>query len=186
MDSKFVRYARRYVVSYTRLFSFFQEGRTALHYCAACRDPGKVWDILIEGGCDASVCDKRGNPAAYYLEHSSEVELAETEKMPNLKGSTTKESERTFGLLMNNARLLVVTLKNNSIDSSHRRSDSIILRPTRGYTVRTNSAIFVPSLISPLYYTYLTCIRLMTIGRSIKYKFIWQINCIPRIKDASR
>lgn len=85
-------------------FSFFQEGRTALHYCAACRDPGTVWDILIEGGCDASVCDKRGNPAAYYLEHSSEVELAETEKMPNRKGSTTKESERTcrtFGRFMN-------------------------------------------------------------------------------------
>ncbi|XP_043684215.1 uncharacterized protein LOC122636732 isoform X5 [Vespula pensylvanica] len=69
-----------------------KEGRTALHYCAACRDPGTVWDILIEGGCDASVCDKRGNPAAYYLEHSSEVELAETEKMPYRKTSTTKES----------------------------------------------------------------------------------------------
>ncbi|KAK2575088.1 hypothetical protein KPH14_008818 [Odynerus spinipes] len=69
-----------------------KEGRTALHYCAACRDPGKVWDILIEGGCDASVCDKRGNPAAYYLEHSSEVELAETERMPNRKASTSKEN----------------------------------------------------------------------------------------------
>ncbi|KAF7379342.1 hypothetical protein HZH66_014713 [Vespula vulgaris] len=69
-----------------------KEGRTALHYCAACRDPGTVWDILIEGGCDASVCDKRGNPAAYYLEHSSEVELAETEKMSYRKTSTTKES----------------------------------------------------------------------------------------------
>ncbi|XP_015185824.1 PREDICTED: uncharacterized protein LOC107071377 isoform X3 [Polistes dominula] len=68
-----------------------KEGRTALHYCAACKNPGTVWDILIEGGCDASVCDKRGNPAAYYLEHSSEVELAETEKMPNRKFSTTKE-----------------------------------------------------------------------------------------------
>ncbi|KAL2711956.1 Arginine kinase [Vespula squamosa] len=69
-----------------------KEGRTALHYCAACRDPGTVWDILIEGGCDASVCDKRGNPAAYYLEHSSEVELVETEKMPYRKVSTTKEN----------------------------------------------------------------------------------------------
>ncbi|XP_043487938.1 LOW QUALITY PROTEIN: uncharacterized protein LOC122514888 [Polistes fuscatus] len=68
-----------------------KEGRTALHYCAACKNPGTVWDILIEGGCDASVCDKRGNPAAYYLEHSSEVELAETEKMSNRKFSTTKE-----------------------------------------------------------------------------------------------
>ncbi|KAI4481677.1 hypothetical protein M0804_009198 [Polistes exclamans] len=68
-----------------------KEGRTALHYCAACKNPGTVWDILIEGGCDASVCDKRGNPAAYYLEHSSDVELAETEKMSNRKFSTTKE-----------------------------------------------------------------------------------------------
>ncbi|XP_031788022.1 uncharacterized protein LOC100121644 isoform X3 [Nasonia vitripennis] len=60
-----------------------REGRTALHYCAACRDPEAVWDILIEAGCDASVCDKRANPAAYYLQRGSEIELPEPDRMPS-------------------------------------------------------------------------------------------------------
>ncbi|XP_078033252.1 uncharacterized protein LOC144468021 isoform X1 [Augochlora pura] len=68
-----------------------REGRTALHYCAACKDPDAIWDVLIEGGCDASICDKKGNPAAYYLENSSEIELPETESMHRRKTSSAKE-----------------------------------------------------------------------------------------------
>ncbi|XP_076377405.1 uncharacterized protein LOC117225099 [Megalopta genalis] len=68
-----------------------REGRTALHYCAACKDPDAIWDVLIEGGCDASICDKKGNPAAYYLENSSEIELPETESMHRRKASSAKE-----------------------------------------------------------------------------------------------
>ncbi|XP_066603426.1 uncharacterized protein [Prorops nasuta] len=69
-----------------------KEGRTALHYCTACRNPESIWDILVEGGCDASVCDKRGNPAAYYLEHSSEIELSESWKMAKRKINSSKEN----------------------------------------------------------------------------------------------
>ncbi|XP_076240749.1 uncharacterized protein LOC143183169 [Calliopsis andreniformis] len=68
-----------------------REGRTALHYCAACKDPETIWDVLIEGDCDASICDKRGNPAAYYLEHSSEIELPEVENMSRRKMNSGKE-----------------------------------------------------------------------------------------------
>ncbi|XP_076643391.1 uncharacterized protein LOC143353732 [Halictus rubicundus] len=68
-----------------------REGRTALHYCAACKDPEAIWDVLIEAGCDASISDKKGNPAAYYLENSSEIELPETESMHRRKTSTVKE-----------------------------------------------------------------------------------------------
>ncbi|XP_043481024.1 uncharacterized protein LOC122510441 isoform X2 [Leptopilina heterotoma] len=69
-----------------------REGRTALHYCAACRDIDSVWDVLIEADCDASICDKRGNPAAYYLEHQSELELPETERMSGRKIANNKEN----------------------------------------------------------------------------------------------
>ncbi|XP_076640102.1 uncharacterized protein LOC143351908 isoform X2 [Colletes latitarsis] len=69
-----------------------KEGRTALHYCAACKDPEAIWDVLIEGDCDASICDKKGNPPAYYLEHSSEIELSEAETMSRRKTSSGKES----------------------------------------------------------------------------------------------
>ncbi|XP_019698177.1 uncharacterized protein LOC105185779 [Harpegnathos saltator] len=68
-----------------------KEGRTALHYCAACKDSNAIWDLLLEGGCDASVCDKRGNPAAYYLEHSAEIELPEVEIMSRRRKSTGKD-----------------------------------------------------------------------------------------------
>ncbi|OAD60251.1 hypothetical protein WN48_06100, partial [Eufriesea mexicana] len=68
-----------------------KEGRTALHYCAACKDPEGIWDVLIENDCDASICDKKGNPAAYYLEHSSEIELPEAENMSRRKISSGKE-----------------------------------------------------------------------------------------------
>ncbi|XP_033220380.1 uncharacterized protein LOC117174999 isoform X2 [Belonocnema kinseyi] len=69
-----------------------REGRTALHYCAACREPELIWDILIEADCDASICDKKGNPAAYYLEHHSEIELPETERMVSRKVISHKEN----------------------------------------------------------------------------------------------
>ncbi|KOC65528.1 Dynein heavy chain-like protein [Habropoda laboriosa] len=69
-----------------------REGRTALHYCAACKDPDAIWDVLIKNDCDASICDKKGNPAAYYLKHSSELELPEAESMSRRKTSTSKES----------------------------------------------------------------------------------------------
>ncbi|XP_011344972.1 uncharacterized protein LOC105283695 isoform X3 [Ooceraea biroi] len=69
-----------------------REGRTALHYCCACKDAETIWDLLIESGCDASICDKKGNPAAYYLEHSAEIELPEVEIMPKRRKSTGKES----------------------------------------------------------------------------------------------
>ncbi|KAL6261560.1 hypothetical protein P5V15_006647 [Pogonomyrmex californicus] len=69
-----------------------REGRTALHYCCACKDPDAIWDLLIEGGCDASVCDKKGNPAAYYLEHSNEIELSEVEMTTRRRKSTAKDN----------------------------------------------------------------------------------------------
>ncbi|XP_020709373.2 uncharacterized protein LOC105688504 isoform X1 [Athalia rosae] len=69
-----------------------REGRTALHYCAACTKPGLVWDILTRGGCDASICDNSGNPAAYYLEHKVEIELPWPETMTSRKLSTVKEN----------------------------------------------------------------------------------------------
>ncbi|XP_029669389.1 uncharacterized protein LOC115239162 [Formica exsecta] len=68
-----------------------KEGKTALHYCGTCKDPDSIWDLLIEGGCDASICDKRGKPAAYYLKHPTEIELPEVEVMPRRK-STGKDS----------------------------------------------------------------------------------------------
>ncbi|CAD1469244.1 unnamed protein product, partial [Heterotrigona itama] len=69
------------------------EGRTALHYCAACKDPAPIWDVLIENDSDASIIDKKGNPAAYYLEHSSEIELPEAETMSRRRTSSGKECE---------------------------------------------------------------------------------------------
>ncbi|KAM0726055.1 Dynein heavy chain-like protein 2 [Formica fusca] len=68
-----------------------KEGKTALHYCGTCKDPDSIWDLLIEGGCDASICDKKGKPAAYYLKHPTEIELPEVEVMPRRK-STGKDS----------------------------------------------------------------------------------------------
>ncbi|KAK9298135.1 hypothetical protein QLX08_008451 [Tetragonisca angustula] len=68
-----------------------REGRIALHYCAACKDPDPIWDVLIENDSDASIIDKKGNPAAYYLEHSSEIELPEAENMSRRKTSFGKE-----------------------------------------------------------------------------------------------
>ncbi|XP_011690638.1 PREDICTED: uncharacterized protein LOC105451717 isoform X1 [Wasmannia auropunctata] len=69
-----------------------REGRTALHYCCACKDPDSIWDILIEGGCDASICDKKGNPASYYLEHSTEIELSEVDMTTRRRKSTAKDN----------------------------------------------------------------------------------------------
>ncbi|CAL7950364.1 unnamed protein product [Xylocopa violacea] len=69
-----------------------KEGRTALHYCATCKDSDAIWDVLIENDCDASICDKKGNPAAYYLEHSSEIELPEAENMSRRRTSSGKEN----------------------------------------------------------------------------------------------
>ncbi|XP_034178456.2 uncharacterized protein LOC117603414 isoform X2 [Osmia lignaria lignaria] len=68
-----------------------KEGRTALHYCAGCKNPGVIWDVLIENDCDSSICDKKGNPASYYLEHRSEIELSEVEIMSRRKASTVRE-----------------------------------------------------------------------------------------------
>ncbi|XP_050462782.1 uncharacterized protein LOC126857422 isoform X1 [Cataglyphis hispanica] len=68
-----------------------KEGKTALHYCGKCKDPDSIWDLLIESGCDASICDKKGKPAAYYLKHPTEIELPEVEVMPRRK-STGKDS----------------------------------------------------------------------------------------------
>ncbi|XP_076758850.1 uncharacterized protein LOC143428077 isoform X3 [Xylocopa sonorina] len=69
-----------------------KEGRTALHYCAACKDSDAIWDVLIENDCDASICDRKGNPAAYYLEHSSEIELPEAENMSRRRTSSGREN----------------------------------------------------------------------------------------------
>jgi len=70
-----------------------------LHYCCACKDTDSLWDLLVEGGCDVSICDKKGNPAAYYLEHPAEIELPEAENMPRRRKSTGKESEYRFSLM---------------------------------------------------------------------------------------
>ncbi|XP_025264040.1 uncharacterized protein LOC105255266 isoform X2 [Camponotus floridanus] len=68
-----------------------REGKTALHYCCACKDPDSIWDLLIEGGCDASICDKKGNPAAYYLKHPTEIELPEVEVMSRRRKSSGRD-----------------------------------------------------------------------------------------------
>ncbi|XP_024872709.1 uncharacterized protein LOC112455174 isoform X2 [Temnothorax curvispinosus] len=74
-----------------------REGRTALHYCCACKDPDSIWDLLIEGGCDASICDKKGNPASYYLEHPADIELPEVQEMTTRRRkSTGKDSGMDF------------------------------------------------------------------------------------------
>ncbi|XP_046606745.1 uncharacterized protein LOC124298594 isoform X2 [Neodiprion virginianus] len=69
-----------------------REGRTALHYCSACATPDIVWEVLVKGGCDTSLWDKQGHPAAYYLEHTGEVELPEVEKMQGRKVYSFKET----------------------------------------------------------------------------------------------
>ncbi|KYN04239.1 Arginine kinase [Cyphomyrmex costatus] len=69
-----------------------REGRTALHYCCVCKDPEPIWDNLIEGGCDASICDKKGHPASYYLEHPEEIELPEVEMTTRRRKSTAKDN----------------------------------------------------------------------------------------------
>lgn len=63
-----------------------------MHYCCTCKDSDSIWDSLIEGGCDASICDKKGNPAAYYLEHPAEIELPEVEMATRRRKSTGKDS----------------------------------------------------------------------------------------------
>lgn len=65
-----------------------------MHYCAACSEPEGIWDLLIEGGCDASVCDKRGHPAAYYLEYASEIHLPEEEKMNERRVNNGKNESK--------------------------------------------------------------------------------------------
>ncbi|XP_034950982.1 uncharacterized protein [Chelonus insularis] len=72
------------------------EGRTALHYCSSCKDPETIWDFLIRGGCDASICDKKGHPAAYYLSHPSEIELPQSGKMNEKKHSNGKSETLDF------------------------------------------------------------------------------------------
>lgn len=67
-----------------------------MHYCCACKDPDSIWDLLIEGGCDASICDKKGNPAAYYLKHPTEIELPEVEVMPRRRKSSGKDCEYEY------------------------------------------------------------------------------------------
>ncbi|XP_044592155.1 uncharacterized protein LOC123270250 isoform X1 [Cotesia glomerata] len=64
-----------------------REGRTALHYCGNCKDPEAIWDLLVEAGCDTSICDKRGRPASYYLQNPQEIELTEPDKMDDHKFS---------------------------------------------------------------------------------------------------
>lgn len=64
-----------------------------MHYCATCKEREPIWDVLIENDSDASIIDKKGNPAAYYLEHSSEIELPEAENMSRRKTSFGKECE---------------------------------------------------------------------------------------------
>lgn len=66
-----------------------------MHYCGVCTDPETIWDILIEGGCDPSVCDKLGHPPTYYLEHISKIALPGTETMDERK-STNGRSECKF------------------------------------------------------------------------------------------
>ncbi|KAG8034191.1 hypothetical protein G9C98_001275 [Cotesia typhae] len=63
------------------------EGKTALHYCGNCKDPEAIWDLLVEAGCDTSICDKRGRPASYYLQNPQEIELTEPDKMDDHKFS---------------------------------------------------------------------------------------------------
>ncbi|KAK0085675.1 hypothetical protein PV325_004621 [Microctonus aethiopoides] len=73
-----------------------REGRTALHYCGVCTDPETIWDILIEGGCDPSVCDKSGHPAIYYLEHISKIALPDTEIMDERKSTIGRSESNEF------------------------------------------------------------------------------------------
>lgn len=63
-----------------------------MHFCSACKDPDAIWDLLVENGCDSSICDKKGNPAAYYFtEHCAEIELPEMTS--RRRKSTVKDGE---------------------------------------------------------------------------------------------
>lgn len=68
------------------LSPFFQKGQTALFFCSFCKDPETVWRILTEANCDIAHCDKRDNPAVYYLQNPSEIAPPEEEQM-STKGS---------------------------------------------------------------------------------------------------
>lgn len=75
-----------------------------MHYCACSKDSEAIWDVLIENDCDASIIDKRGNPAAYYLEHNSEIELPEVENMSRRKTSFGKECEQFIFITVHDKR----------------------------------------------------------------------------------
>lgn len=88
-SSKFIYKKKLWLIQLIIYLSIldFQEGRTALHYCAACADSEVVWDTLIDAGCDSSVCDRRSKPAAYYLRHTSELELPDPDRAMALQAS---------------------------------------------------------------------------------------------------
>ena len=65
-----------------------------MHYCAACRDPDSIWDILVSAGCDSSICDKSGHPAAYYLHKGFEVDLPDIDILTNRKQTNTKDFKK--------------------------------------------------------------------------------------------
>lgn len=114
---------------------FVKEGRTALHYCSACKDPDTIWDLLIEGGCDSSISDKRGNPAAYYLTHNNEIELPEGETMARRKGSNSKECEFHLNIrqhiirAMGNYRIFIALRRDSSKTLLIFVSESTIISP---------------------------------------------------------
>ena len=101
-----------------------------MHYCAACGEPELIWDILIEADCDASICDKKGNPAAYYLEHHSEIELPESERMVSRKVVSQKES-KSFNkkkiIFVNNSLKRMLSIFNNSHFNSFANTEKQIL-----------------------------------------------------------
>jgi hypothetical protein len=58
-----------------------QDGRTALFYCCALKDPKPTWELLESAGADPTVTDSQSRIAAYYIEHSNEIEMPEARDM---------------------------------------------------------------------------------------------------------
>lgn len=54
-----------------------QEGRTPLHYAAACSDPAEVSSALLGAGAERAPLDVRQRAPAYYLQHPGALRMPE-------------------------------------------------------------------------------------------------------------
>lgn len=70
-----------------------QEGRTAYHYTAMCKDPVAVQKMLRNAGAEPSVLDNFQHSVKYYMDHKQELELPSGQKSTTIlrKSSAMKE-----------------------------------------------------------------------------------------------